>query len=155
MFVRPGLPLTLVFTPKRGRLSSRVVSRPFPMIFSLSLGGCPRCPKRCAAPPLVLTLTRLAGWKFGLTVACGETVHPATRNTGYPCCRIKILSEVCTLLRLNLHGLARLLYRAWLPVAACHPSGAAPRARPVWVPARAGFRTERRGRVWPAWLSPQ
>src|SRR5512132_146913 len=51
---------------------------------------------------------------------------------GINACGIKILSEVRILVRLNLHGFARLLYRAGLPVAACHLSGAAPRARSVW-----------------------
>ena len=54
-----------------------------------------------------------------------------------------------------LFGVSARLRRALLPLAACHPSRAAPRARRVWVPARAGFRTLRREPVWPAWLLPQ
>jgi hypothetical protein len=101
-----------------------------------------------------------------LLVACGASpidprrcrlrLHRATKafrsKPGINACRI---SEARIPRRLSPNGFARFLYRASSPEAAYHPWGEALRVRQVSVPAREGFRTERRGQAWPTWLSPR
>jgi hypothetical protein len=66
MFVRPGLPLTLVFTPKRDRLSSRVVSRPFPMTPDLLLesGGMPETLRSASSGLNLDSSSRVEVWPY-------------------------------------------------------------------------------------------